>query len=152
LSVAARRYEKLISAISSENRDILLFDLPEISLRWTPGLEHKHVPPLQTVDTISSLVKSCVHGDQGAHVVAHSFGTVVTQWLIRLNKNETPVVSSCTLIDPVCFLLISSSVAANFCYRYERGGGAASDAAREAREAASEAPPRASSGGRVRRV
>jgi len=160
-------YEKLIEALTTDNRDVLLFDLPEISLRWTFGLEHKHVPPLQTVDTITELVRACVKGDQvsvnnlharasrhvhtseanlahrlplwshlccsplvhsyarpltlahsqGAHAVAHSFGTVVTQWLIRLNADPIPLISSTTLIDPVCFLLISSSVAANFCYR-----------------------------------
>jgi pimeloyl-ACP methyl ester carboxylesterase len=110
-------YEKLISALTTDNRDVILMELPEISMRWTFWLEHPHAPPLQTAETISGVVQECMLGRKGAHAVGHSFGTVVMQWLIRLNTAPTPIISSCTMVDPVCFLLVSPSVAANFCYR-----------------------------------
>jgi pimeloyl-ACP methyl ester carboxylesterase len=113
-------YEALIKVLSTDDRDILLFDLPEISLRWTPFLQHAHASPLQTVETISQLIGGCRRGEEGAHAVAHSFGCVVVQWLIRLNTKSTPLVSSLTFVDPVCFLLISPSVAAHFCYRFPK--------------------------------
>jgi len=110
-------YEKFISQLSADNRDILLFDLPEISLRWTPKLQHETHSPLETAQTVGEIVRGCVKGEKGAHAVAHSFGCVVIQWLLRLNTAPTPIASSVTMVDPVCFLLISPSVAQHFCYR-----------------------------------
>jgi len=110
-------YEAFIKALTKDNRDIVLLDLPEISLRWTPYLQHRHNTPLQTAETLAEIVSGCTKGEKGAHAVAHSFGCVVIQWLLRLNTGSTPIASSVTMVDPVCFLLISPSVAQHFCYR-----------------------------------
>ncbi|GMH60366.1 hypothetical protein TrRE_jg11190 [Triparma retinervis] len=110
-------YESFIAALTKDNRDIILFDLPEISLRWTPYLQHTHNTPLQTAEIVQEIVRGCTKGEKGAHAVAHSFGCVVIQWLLRLNTGPTPIASSVTMVDPVCFLLISPSVAQHFCYR-----------------------------------
>ena len=117
-------YERLVSALMCDDRDILVFDLPEISLRWTPFKQHAHAPPLQTVETISSLIRGAHNGHLGAHCVAHSMGCVIVQWLLRLGGGGVGkgnvVVSSLTFVDPVCFLLICPNVAANFCYRWPK--------------------------------
>ena len=101
-----------------EDRDIIVFDLPEISLRWTPFMQHAHAPPLQTVETVSSIIKDAHNGHLGAHCVAHSMGCVIIQWLLRLGGPD--IVTSLTFVDPVCFLLICPNVAANFCYRWPK--------------------------------
>jgi pimeloyl-ACP methyl ester carboxylesterase len=84
-------------------------------------LQHAHAPPLRTVETVAALIGACHRGGEGAHCVAHSMGCVIVQWLIRLGgRGARPAVASLTFVDPVCFLLISPSVAANFCYRFPR--------------------------------
>jgi len=82
--------------------------------------QHAHASPQETIDTINQLVRDCRHGEKGAHAVAHSFGCVVIQWLIRLNPGVDPLVSSLVMVDPVCFLLFSPSIAGNFCYRFPK--------------------------------
>jgi len=106
-------YMKLIDGLltSYPNRRLILCDLPEYSLRFTTEVDI--VSPRERAEALAVAI-----GEEGAHVIGHSLGSVVMSWLIRLGPKHT--VKACTFIDPVCFLLFNSSVAANFCYRKPR--------------------------------
>ncbi|GMH82628.1 hypothetical protein TrST_g12519 [Triparma strigata] len=103
-------YLKLVDRWLEEHpgREIFLVDLPEYSLRFTTS-----VSILSPLDRASAL--TAMLGGRGAHFVGHSLGSVVISWVIRLAPES--VVKAATFIDPVCFLLFHSSVAANFVYR-----------------------------------
>jgi pimeloyl-ACP methyl ester carboxylesterase len=106
-------YMKMIDTLleTYPDRKFILSDLPEYSMRLT--LEVNIVTPRDRASALAAII-----GEGGAHVIAHSLGSVVISWLIRLAPEH--IVRGCTFIDPVCFFLFNSSVAANFCYRTPR--------------------------------
>jgi len=103
-------YMKMIDGliVKYPTRRFILCDLPEYSMRFTTKVNI--VSPRDRAVALASVI-----GERGAHVIGHSLGSVVISWLIRLAPEHT--VKACTFIDPVCFHLFNSSVAANFVYR-----------------------------------
>lgn len=80
----------------------------QYSLRFTTSVDI--LSPMERAESMTAML-----GGRGAHFVGHSLGSVVISWVMRLAPEG--VVKAATFIDPVCFLLFHSSVAANFVYR-----------------------------------
>jgi pimeloyl-ACP methyl ester carboxylesterase len=59
------------------------------------------------------------HNFERAIVVGHSFGTVVTTYLLR-TPSIAPRIAGVVLVDPIPFMLHLPDVAYNFCYRSPR--------------------------------
>jgi len=87
---------------------MLLIELPHISMQM-----ESHVPNAQqTVDAIQSIILR--HGFNKARIVAHSYGTYVTAWVM---KQRPAIVSGVILIDPVCLLTFIPKCAFSFLYK-----------------------------------
>ena len=82
---------------------ILVVEVPYIALRWAlPDIRG----PDATAESIAAALRSV--GMQRATVVGHSFGTVMSAWLLR---HCPELVHSVCLIDPVSLLLARADVA-----------------------------------------
>jgi len=92
----------------ASRREIFLLSMPNIAMRISED------PPsmAETVACISDMLDSW--GVPAAHFLCHSFGSVVTAWMVRRAPSR---VLAATFIDPVCFMLAKPDVAHNFMYR-----------------------------------
>jgi pimeloyl-ACP methyl ester carboxylesterase len=91
---------------------ILVVEVPYIALRIAePDLRG----PDATAESIASALRLVKM--ERACVIGHSFGTVMTSWLLR---HCPELVHSCVLIDPVCLLLTRAEVAYSVIHRQPR--------------------------------
>jgi len=89
-------------------REIFLVSIPHIAMRIKEDCHSMS----EMVSCISDMMVSW--NVPAAHFVGHSFGTVVVTWMIKAAPER---VLACTLMDPVCFLLVKPDVNYNFLYR-----------------------------------
>lgn len=92
----------------SSRREIFLISMPNIAMRISED------PPsmVETVACISDMLDSW--GVPAAHFLCHSFGSVVTSWMVKRAPSR---VLAATFMDPVCFMLAKPDVSYNFMYR-----------------------------------
>lgn len=77
------------------DRDVFVVELP-----WVAMTGRRIIPcPRNFVKTIGNMLEEC--GATDACVVAHSYGTIVTSWLLKADPKR---VSSLVLVDPVPLL------------------------------------------------
>jgi pimeloyl-ACP methyl ester carboxylesterase len=93
------------------DREIILLSLPHISLELVdriPSME-------QTLEDVDTILER--HGLKSCSWLAHSYGTIVTAWVI---KERPKYVDRVCLVDPTCFALWESDLIYKFLYREPR--------------------------------
>ncbi|PWW76907.1 hypothetical protein C7212DRAFT_279205 [Tuber magnatum] len=89
---------------------ILVLELMPISFRLS------HTPLSRPAFTEEFTAILTQHDIQSFMLISHSYGTVLSTWLLR-SERLSPRISSLVLIDPVVILLHHPSVAYNFVHR-----------------------------------
>lgn len=92
---------------AAEVREVFLLDLPHISLRQESDVPSSRETVACVVDMLAAW------GHTQAHLIGHSFGTIVVSWMLQ----NSQVVASASLLDPVCFLLVKHDIITNALYR-----------------------------------
>ncbi|KAL1923426.1 uncharacterized protein VTP21DRAFT_8406 [Calcarisporiella thermophila] len=96
-----------------EDRDILLLELPHVSMRLD-----FYVPTMsETLFAIDHLFKQ--HQITKATWIGHSFGTIIAGWVA---KRRPKYIEQLLLIDPICFMLWEPYTVLNFVYRKPTSG------------------------------
>lgn len=109
IGIGVTMYLKVINAIKIKDPDrtIIVLDLPHISLK----LVHEIPSISQTLEAIDNIFKK--HDLGSCNWFGHSYGSIVTGWIIKERPNYVNKVS---LVDPVCFSLWEPDLIRNFLY------------------------------------
>lgn len=107
LGVGLAPYLRFIRRIAAV-RECFIVELPEISQCCSDQV----LPPAEMANHLASMLQS--HGHAKATFVAHSYGTFVLSWVVRMRRD---IVSKVVLMDPACLMLSQPDVAYNFLYR-----------------------------------
>ncbi|KAI8467743.1 MAG: hypothetical protein J3K34DRAFT_523459 [Monoraphidium minutum] len=94
-----------------------------------PEFEHVSMRLVAAVPTVEQLVGAtaaflAAQGHAEAHVVAHSYGTLVAS---RLAQRHPKALASLALLDPVCFAVYMPALLHSFLYSFPRSGNALMD-------------------------
>ncbi|KAI9019487.1 Alpha/Beta hydrolase protein [Phycomyces nitens] len=101
-------YCKFIYALLTLDCPVFCVELPYVAMRCT-----EDVPTMQeTVRDIERMLHR--HHFQDAVFVAHSLGTAVTSWSLKLIPRS---ICGVVMLDPICFMLHYRDVCGNFVYR-----------------------------------
>jgi pimeloyl-ACP methyl ester carboxylesterase len=100
-------------------RPLVLVEVPGVAMQWT------RAPPPTPTALVEVITRAWRAWEiPPATVVGHSLGTVFASWLIKAGTvAPTPtdkfpqVLDSVVFLDPICFGLFWSDIAANFVYR-----------------------------------
>lgn len=90
--------------------DVFCVDMPHIQMR-----PREEVPSAREMCAcVGDMLRAWGHSS--AHLVGHSFGTIVCSWLVRYTPS---MVVSASFVDPVCFLLVKSDLIFNALYNHK---------------------------------
>eukprot|EP00931_Biecheleriopsis_adriatica_P063166 TRINITY_DN38215_c0_g1_i1.p1 TRINITY_DN38215_c0_g1~~TRINITY_DN38215_c0_g1_i1.p1 ORF type:complete len:684 (-),score=92.36 TRINITY_DN38215_c0_g1_i1:54-2027(-) len=109
LGVGMLPYVAFVQALVDQHpaSDVFCVDMPHIQMRPC-----EHVPSAREMcASIGDMLLAWGHSS--AHIVGHSFGTIVCSWLVRYSP---AMVKSVAFLDPVCFLLCKSDLILNSLY------------------------------------
>jgi len=97
-------------AASDPTVGVLVLELMPISFRFS------HTPLSKSAFTEEFMAILTQHDIQNFMLISHSYGTVLSTWLLH-SEHISPRISSLILLDPVTILLHHPSVAYNFIHR-----------------------------------
>ena len=100
-------YIGLLDSPRLKNREIIILELPHISIR----IFESHYQPTEVSDITKIILNT--HGYRQAVFVGHSFGTFCLTWCI---KYQPEIIKSILLIDPTCLMLGIPKTAYQFLY------------------------------------
>lgn len=107
LGIGVLPYIQFVQEIGASGLELFLLDLPHISLRQDSAVPS----PRETVACVVDMLAAWDHSE--AHFIGHSFGSIVVSWMLQNSR----VVTSASLLDPVCFLLAKHDIMTNSLYR-----------------------------------
>ncbi|KAF4668906.1 hypothetical protein FOL47_002812 [Perkinsus chesapeaki] len=86
------------------DRDLFCIEIPHVAMRPYPNLPSSREMCVVVADMLTAW------GYPRAHMIGHSFGTIVVRWLLA---HEPDRIASLTLVDPVCFLMVKNDLLLN---------------------------------------
>jgi len=114
IGIGVAMYLKVIMEIVRQDpeRPIFILELPHISLTLV-----NHVPTMEeTIESVDEIFHR--HNLKSCSWVAHSYGTIVTTWVL---KERPKYINKLSFVDPVCFALWEPDLIYNFLYRSPPG-------------------------------
>ncbi|KAI8893906.1 hypothetical protein BC833DRAFT_606866 [Globomyces pollinis-pini] len=110
LGIGIAAYITLVEGLVSKypNRNILLFEMPYVSMR----LNDEFLLPKQFADQVSKELRS--RGFTKNILIGHSFGTACVRWMDLFHSD---IIHARIFIDPMCFQLFTHHMVYNALYR-----------------------------------